>query len=493
MVVESKLPAGTGLQYNREAKRPHRTPAARLLRRSTRLSGAAGFFAFAVFAAFPSGAATSTTEAETTTTTAVAEETTTTTAAPDTTVTTAPAETTTSAAGTGSTTDTTASAGETTTTSAPATSGGTDAGGKDKIEAAETAKAREVDAANAQLSELTNALSVLQSDVNTQAAKVEIATRSFEAAQARAEAAAVEVRELEAIVAELEFELSDQAIRSFKGETIAAGVLALRDNPNTGMRKATMLSKATQSDIDYANRLAGVREDLLARNADTEEALALAEESRRANEEQLAALEQNRVAQGALASKAEQRLDHLLSERAALARLGDGVAPDVDEQEAAALVAQLASAPAPPPRTTGSSGIPAPVPQSEIVVAAKGIEVHESIVDNVRRLLADAAAAGIDLAGGGYRDPARQIAVRKANCGTSNFAIYEMRSSQCSPPTARPGRSQHEQGKAIDFTYNGALIRSRSGAGWNWLNANANSYGLYNLPSEPWHWSVNGR
>ena len=114
-------------------------------------------------------------------------------------------------------------------------------------------------------------------------------------------------------------------------------------------------------------------------------------------------------------------------------------------------------------------------------------------MDNVRQLLADAAAAGVDLAGGGYRDPAQQIAVRRNNCGTSYYAIYEMRSSQCRPPTARPGSSQHEQGKAIDFTHNGNLIRSRSGAGWNWLNANANKYGLYNLPSEPWHWSVNGR
>ena len=51
----------------------------------------------------------------------------------------------------------------------------------------------------------------------------------------------------------------------------------------------------------------------------------------------------------------------------------------------------------------------------------------------------------------------------------------------------------HEQGKAIDFTYNGSLIRSRSGAGWAWLRDNAARYGLQNLPSEPWHWSVNGR
>ena len=476
MVVDSKLPAGTGLLHNREiADAPTFLP--RFRRSGGRWSGAAALFAFLLVASVPSGANTTTTEAEATTTT-VAEETTTTVAAE----TTVPAESETTVA------ETTTTIADTATTAAAA-----EGAGQEKIEAAESAKAREVDAANAQLGELTNALAVLQSDVKAQTAEVEIATRRLDAAQAVAEAASEDVAMLEGLVSELEFNLSDQAIRSFKGETVDGGVLVIGADPNVGIRMQAMLAKATQSDIDYVNRLSGVREDLEARRADTEEALALAEESRQASEEQLAALEQDRTAQGQLASQAEQRLDHLLSERAALARLGDGLGTEVDEQEAAALVAQLASAPAPAPASTGSSSIPAPVPQSEIVVAAKGIEVHVSIVDNVRQLLSDAAAAGVDLAGGGYRDPARQIAVRKANCGTSNFAIYEMRSSQCSPPTARPGRSQHEQGKAIDFTYNGALIRSRSGPGWNWLNANANKYGLYNLPSEPWHWSVNGR
>ena len=50
----------------------------------------------------------------------------------------------------------------------------------------------------------------------------------------------------------------------------------------------------------------------------------------------------------------------------------------------------------------------------------------------------------------------------------------------------------HERGLAIDFTYNGRIIGSRSGPAWSWLSANAASYGLYNLPSEPWHWSTTG-
>ena len=142
---------------------------------------------------------------------------------------------------------------------------------------------------------------------------------------------------------------------------------------------------------------------------------------------------------------------------------------------------------------TALAGGTAGVAGTDIRDVGNGISVHVSIADDVTRLLADAAADGVVLAGGGYRDPAAQIAARKANCGTSNYAIYEMPAGQCSPPTARPGTSRHEQGLAIDFTYQGRIISSRSGVAWNWLQANAASYGLYNLPSEPWHWSTDGK
>ncbi|MDD9371186.1 MAG: M15 family metallopeptidase, partial [Acidimicrobiales bacterium] len=107
-------------------------------------------------------------------------------------------------------------------------------------------------------------------------------------------------------------------------------------------------------------------------------------------------------------------------------------------------------------------------------------------------LLDASSAAGVSLCGGGYRDPQAQIELRKSHCGTSQYAIYEMPSSQCSPPTARPGSSMHEQGLAIDFTCNGGGTVSRGSSCWNWLSANANSYALFNLPSESWHWSTNG-
>jgi LAS superfamily LD-carboxypeptidase LdcB len=94
----------------------------------------------------------------------------------------------------------------------------------------------------------------------------------------------------------------------------------------------------------------------------------------------------------------------------------------------------------------------------------------------------------VHLTGWGWRSIESQIALRIQNCGNSDYAIWHMPSSQCNPPTARPGRSMHERGLAIDFSN----CSSRSTACWRWLNEHAASYHLFNLPSEPWHWSWNG-
>ena len=120
------------------------------------------------------------------------------------------------------------------------------------------------------------------------------------------------------------------------------------------------------------------------------------------------------------------------------------------------------------------------------------VQVAGDISATIERLLTDAAEAGYPMCGYGYRDPAEQIAVRRSNCGTSSYAIYQAPSSACSPPTARPGTSMHEQGLAIDFTSSsGGTIGSGSG-GYRWLKNNGANYGMYNLPGEPWHWSVDG-
>ena len=127
------------------------------------------------------------------------------------------------------------------------------------------------------------------------------------------------------------------------------------------------------------------------------------------------------------------------------------------------------------------------------LVTVRGITVNGAIAGQIDALLAAAEADGFTFTGGGYRSPERQVELRRQHCGTSYYAVYEMPSSQCSPPTARPGRSMHERGLAIDFECGGELVDSRSDPCFQWLDANAARYGLANLPSEPWHWSVNGQ
>ena len=127
------------------------------------------------------------------------------------------------------------------------------------------------------------------------------------------------------------------------------------------------------------------------------------------------------------------------------------------------------------------------------VCSTGGFVVDTTLAPKLAQLLEAARSAGLRLGGGAYRSHTAQIELRRAHCGPSQYDIWEKAASSCSPPTAIPGQSMHEWGLAIDFTSNGQLIRSRADPAYRWLAVNAATYGLNNLPSEPWHWSTNGR
>lgn len=139
--------------------------------------------------------------------------------------------------------------------------------------------------------------------------------------------------------------------------------------------------------------------------------------------------------------------------------------------------------------TTGPSSFAAPTGN---IVVVRGISVDASIGPSLEALLAAADGVGLSLGGSGYRNRDEQIALRRAHCGTSAYAVFEMPADGCSPPTARPGESLHESGLAIDFTCNGILVNQGDSC-FAFLTARAASFGLFNLPSEPWHWSTTGR
>lgn len=244
-----------------------------------------------------------------------------------------------------------------------------------------------------------------------------------------------------------------------------------------------------------------------------------------AAQDEVASLRSARAEQSRLASQLDDRLDRKLAEAAALKAVDSAAAKDMTAQEVALRSSGPASAPAAgtpvaatkpstgtttttprspttpkTPTTTVKPSTPTTTPPVKVpglvtwadVTKAGGIWVHKSIAGQVSALVAAAKAAGINLSGGGFRDPAEQITLRRAHCGTSDYAIYQMPASQCTPPTARPGTSMHERGLAMDLQSNGRLITSRSDPAFVWLKANAARYGFYNLPSEPWHWSTTG-
>ncbi|MGX6608204.1 M15 family metallopeptidase [Micromonosporaceae bacterium Da 78-11] len=118
-----------------------------------------------------------------------------------------------------------------------------------------------------------------------------------------------------------------------------------------------------------------------------------------------------------------------------------------------------------------------------------GVTVHRIVAYPFQRMIDDAAKAGVQLSGGGFRTRQQQIALRTTN-GCPD--IWTAPASSCRVPTAIPGRSLHELGLAIDMTSGKKGITDRTGPAFKWLAANAATYGFVNLPAEPWHWSITG-
>lgn len=123
-----------------------------------------------------------------------------------------------------------------------------------------------------------------------------------------------------------------------------------------------------------------------------------------------------------------------------------------------------------------------------------GFTINASSATNLDAWMRTAQAAGFNFSGGGYRDSEKQIMLRRINCGTSQYAIYEMPSGQCNPRTAIPGTSQHEQAEAVDFVENGKAVTSYASNEHKWLAATGPRFGFYPLRSgdEAWHFSRTG-
>lgn len=115
------------------------------------------------------------------------------------------------------------------------------------------------------------------------------------------------------------------------------------------------------------------------------------------------------------------------------------------------------------------------------VCRVNGMIVNASIADNWYKLVQEAKSQGINLTGGGFRSAAQQIALRKAHCGTSHYAIYQMPAHACTPDTAIPGTSAHERALAVDLNMTQKVYR--------FMHTYGPKVRIYRtVPSEWWHW-----
>lgn len=346
-------------------------------------------------------------------------------------------------------------------------------------------QAASVDATEAELDDLALAVELLTANVTAQELRVADSRRTLAHTRARLTQAQENVAAMEQELAEQQTKLASRAVASWLNQGSEPPLLVESDDPTQASRMQALVGNVTGTEADMADELRELKDDLrvereIARKANID-ANTIAARLRI----ELAGLEQAKAVAQDLANAAEARLEHLLLEQQYLQSLDEELAEEYDV--ALEELKEILK------RTATEDGVPTePLPDRTEVVKVGTIWVHASIAPELELLLAHAESDGINLRGGGYRDSTRQIQLRIAHCGSSDYAIWDMPPSQCSPPTARPGRSLHERGLAIDFTDNGRAINSRSSEAYKWLNANAADYGLYNLPSEPWHWSTTG-
>ncbi len=378
-------------------------------------------------------------------------------------------------------------------------------------------KASQVNALKASDAQVSSALSALNTNVNAQQDRLEEAERAV--AQAQADQAAAEAAqtakqsELDALTGQMKESAVDAYVSMGSANNISVGT----DDINDTVNKRTLMSVRANEDIGLVEKFRSVQQDLEIQRGAAAAANTRATAGAEQVEGRLNELNKAYAEQQAFAAKVEERLNSALAEADSLAATDAQLSSSITSKQAeiakavaaqraadAARAAQRAAQSKPAVSASGSGGgsssgsgggggggAPPDITGSGEIVNVGGIRIHQSMAGNLQSLLAAASAAGINFGGGGYRDPAGQIAVRRNNCGSSSYAVYEMPASSCSPPTARPGTSMHERGLAVDFTQGGSTL-SRGSSGFAWMRANASSYGFFNLPSEPWHWSSNG-
>ena len=352
-----------------------------------------------------------------------------------------------------------------------------------------------LDAATAEADDLIEALNKAQAAVDAQQSAFDDAERAVAETEAVLQEAQAMIVDLQARMDLEEQRLHDAVIRSYVSFGTPSGSLnVLSADPWQHSRGEALAGFATGNHIDGIDQLRKWGEELENwRNISTE----AAEQAAQHRQKMLSNLDDLHEAldrEAQLATAAEDRVETRLYEVQALRALDAEYAAEIENAErriAAALARQRAEEEARRVEAERASARARAIANSDLqLVKVQGIWVNAIIADDTRGLLDAMKAEGFELGGGGYRSHSAQIALRRAHCGNSDWAIWQARASSCRPPTARPGRSNHERGLAIDFTYQGRIISRRNTDVYRALERIAPQFGFKNLPSEPWHWDA---
>ncbi len=365
---------------------------------------------------------------------------------------------------------------------------------REKVRARARAASKKVNALKASQGKVSRQLEALNSTVRVTSVALDRAQRSAASASREAAQARARERELTAKLATLRATSYQAALSAVASPTVMeADSFLSSTTADEADRRSVIDSLGKRRTADVLDAMTATQEDLAIERVVAVRAETRAQSYKESVADKLSRYRKARVKQQRFAADVETRLEQQLSEASSISLVDSKLAAQY-ERDLNVLARQLRAAGAGAGgKGSGSFTIP-----SFADIAATGggdthgIKVAPSLRGNLARLLAAAKADGIYFTGGGYRSSAGQVALRRAHCGSSTFAVYQARASSCSPPTARPGFSQHELGLAVDFAEGGRGL-TRGSAGYRWLRGNAQRYGLKNLPSEPWHWSTTGR
>ena len=354
---------------------------------------------------------------------------------------------------------------------------------RERVRQERAAAAAELDVLRATDDQVSAALDALNADVAGEEAALADARRAAQAAEAALAEARGREAETQAEIDALRGTLREAAVEAYINAGDFGGTVAVlrTDDIDDAVQRRSLVDLRAGQHREVLAELATLSEELAIARADAEAAAAAAAEHQAEVDRRLGEVTVARDRQAAVAADVDARIEAALAEAAGLEAL--------DAQLARQIAADQAELAARNRGGGGGGGGGSRVIGNVSLTTVRGIQVATEIAGQLESLLAAAASDGITLGGGGYRSSDAQWRLREQNCPDAANSPP----SSCRPPTARPGQSMHEQGLAVDFTYGGRVISGRSNPAFQWLAANAGSYGFRNLPSEPWHWSVNGQ